>query len=87
MTVERAGSAEAYDCKWGARGIGADVLNQLDDARAHAADEEEALERRARRLRWRHSPARSGSARQTAPTAGIDLVSLESLDVLSGSQR
>ena len=43
MTVEVAGAAEAYDCKWGARGINADVLHQLDDARTHAADEEEPL--------------------------------------------
>ena len=37
VTVETPGAAEAYDCKWGARGISADVLHQLDDARAHAA--------------------------------------------------
>lgn len=43
VTVETAGRAEAYDCKWGARGINADVLHQLDDARQHAADEEEPL--------------------------------------------
>ena len=43
VTVERDGAAEAYDCKWGARGINADVLNQLDDARTHAADEDERL--------------------------------------------
>ena len=43
VTVERSGAAEAYDCKWGARGIDADVLNQLDDARANAEAEEEPL--------------------------------------------
>ena len=43
VTVELPRAAEAYDCKWGARGINADVLNQLDDARAHAADEDEPL--------------------------------------------
>ena len=43
MTVESAGRSEAWDCKWGARGIGLDVLHQLDDARSHAADEDEAL--------------------------------------------
>jgi hypothetical protein len=43
VTVETAGRAEAYDCKWGARGINVDVLHQLDDARQHAADEEEPL--------------------------------------------
>ena len=43
VTVEVAGRAEAWDCKWGARGINADVLHQLDDARTHAADEDERL--------------------------------------------
>ncbi len=43
VTVELAGRAEAWDCKWGARGINADVLYQLDDARSHAADEDEPL--------------------------------------------
>src|SRR5688572_5537384 len=31
VTVERTGAAEVFDCKWGARGINADVLHQLDD--------------------------------------------------------
>ncbi len=86
VTVERPGAAEAYDCKWGARGIGADVLYQLDDARAHAVDEEEPLTvalvvfdaRRSCDVRL---------ARQTAPTAGIGLVSLESLGDLAGTAR
>src|SRR5262249_41678947 len=43
VTVETPGHAEAIDCKWGARGINADVLHQLDDARSHAADEDETL--------------------------------------------
>jgi hypothetical protein len=43
VTVELPGDAEAYDCKWGARGINADVLHQLDDARLHAAGEDERL--------------------------------------------
>src|SRR4029077_16773544 len=43
VTVETPGRAEAIDCKWGARGINADVLHQLDDARSHAADEDERL--------------------------------------------
>lgn len=34
-----AGAAEAWDCKWGARGIKGDVLHQLDDARRHAEGE------------------------------------------------
>jgi hypothetical protein len=40
VTVESPARPQVYDCKWGARGINADVLNQLDDARSHAADEE-----------------------------------------------
>jgi hypothetical protein len=43
VTVELPDAAEAYDCKWGARGINADVLHQLDDARLHAADEDDRL--------------------------------------------
>jgi hypothetical protein len=86
VTVERTGRAEAYDCKWGARGIGADVLNQLDDARVHAADEDEPLTvalvvfdaRRSCEVRLE---------RQTAPTAGIGLVSLESLETLTEASR
>ena len=43
VTVEREARPEAWDCKWGARGIKADVLHQLDDARRGAADEGEQL--------------------------------------------
>jgi hypothetical protein len=43
VTIEDDRRPEVYDCKWGARGIVDDVLHQLDDARAHAADEEVAL--------------------------------------------
>jgi hypothetical protein len=43
VTVETPGHAEAYDCKWSARGINADVLHQLDDARTHASEEDEVL--------------------------------------------
>lgn len=39
VTVETPGAAEAYDCKWGARGINPEVLLQLGSARAHAASE------------------------------------------------
>ena len=86
VTVERPGAAEAYDCKWGARGIGADVLYQLDEARANAADEDETLAvslvvfdaRRSCEVRL---------ARQTAPTVGIGLVSLESLEDLAEKVR
>src|SRR5450759_4015891 len=40
VTVESATRPQVYDCKWGARGINADALNPLDDARGHAAEEE-----------------------------------------------
>ena len=83
VTVEAHGAAEAYDCKWGARGISADVLHQLDDARAHAADEGERVlpvlvvfdARRSCEVRL---------ARQTAPRTGTRLVSLETLDRIAG---
>jgi hypothetical protein len=83
VTVEAPGAAEAYDCKWGARGISADVLHQLDDARAHAAAEGERLlpvlvvfdARRSCEVRL---------ARQTAPRTGTRLVAIESLDRLAG---
>jgi hypothetical protein len=85
VTVERPGAAEAYDCKWGARGIGADVLNQLDDARRHAAEEGERLlvalvifdARRSCEVRL---------ARQSASREGLRLVSLEALDRLAGTR-
>ena len=83
VTVERDGAPEAFDCKWGARGINADVLHQLDDARSHAADEDVALPvalvvfdaERSCRVRL---------DRQTAPFAETTLVTLESLDTLAG---
>jgi hypothetical protein len=82
VTVERDRAAEAYDCKWGARGINADVLHQLDDARAHAAEEGEPLTvalvvfdaERSCRVRLE---------RQTAPHDGTALVTLESLGRLA----
>ena len=58
------GAAEAYDCKWGARGINADVLHQLDDARTHADDEDERCA-----SGWSSSTpsARAGSASSARP--------------------
>ena len=81
VTVESAARPEVYDCKWGARGINADVLNQLDDARAHAADEDVELAvalvifdaRRSCEIRL---------DRATAERAGTGLVSIEGLDTL-----
>lgn len=85
VTVELSGAAEAYDCKWGARGISADVLHQLDDARAHAAAEGERVlpvlvvfdARRSCEVRL---------ARHTAPHIGTRLVSLETLNRLAGQR-
>ena len=82
VTVESASAPEVFDCKWGARGINADVLNQLDDVRTHAADEEVELAvamvvfdaGRSCRLRLDQS---------TAEHAGIRLVAIESLDELA----
>ena len=82
VTVERAGTAEAIDCKWGARGINDDVLHQLDDARSHAADEDEAL----RVALVVFDDARSCDvrlARQSAPHAGTSIVALGALDRLA----
>lgn len=86
VTVERDGAAEAYDCKWGARGINADVLHQLDDARTHAADEDERLAvslvvfdaQRSCDVRLAH---------QTAPHVATAIVALETFDELAGPPR
>jgi hypothetical protein len=85
VTVEREGAGEAWDCKWGARGIKAEVLNQLDDARRGAADEGGRLvaglvvfdARRSSEVRL---------VRERGPVAleGLKLITLESLDRLAG---
>lgn len=85
VTVEREGAGEAWDCKWGARGIKPDVLHQLDDARRGAADEGERLlaglvvfdARRSCEVRL---------VRERGPVApdGVKLVALEGLDRLAG---
>jgi hypothetical protein len=82
VTVESGARPEVYDCKWGARGINADVLNQLDDARAHAAEEDLRLDvavvvfdaRRSCQIRL---------DRSTASRAGTRLLALEDLDGLA----
>ena len=82
VTVERAGASEAYDCKWGARGINADVLYQLDDARTHAADEDERLTV----ALVVFDAARSCAVRlasQTAPHDGTAIVTIETLEALA----
>ena len=82
VTVERDDRPEAHDCKWGARGISDDVLHQLDDARQHASDEDVAL-----RVALVVFDARRSCdvrlARSTAPTEGIDVVTIETLHALS----
>ena len=85
VTVEHETSPEAWDCKWGARGIKADVLHQLDDARRNATAEEGRLlaglvvfdARRSCEVRL---------IREHGPVAleGIRLIALESLDRLAG---
>ena len=82
MTVEQAGAAEAYDCKWGARGINADVLYQLEDARANAEAEDEVL-RVALVVFDAELSCRVRLQRQTAGHDRSGLVTLESLGSLS----
>lgn len=84
VTVEREGSAEAWDCKWGARGIGDDVLHQLDDARSHAADEGESL-RTGLVVFDAERSCRVRLAGLTAPQTDTEILALESLDRLGGS--
>ena len=82
VTVERESAPEAYDCKWGARGINADVLYQLDDARTHASDEDGRLVVGLVVF----DAARSCQVRldaQTAPHEATWLVSLDELDALA----
>ena len=82
VTVESETAPEAYDCKWGARGINADVLLQLDAARSHAAAEGETLSvalvifdaLRSCLVRL---------ARQTAPAAETRLTTLETVGELA----
>jgi hypothetical protein len=85
VTVEHETAAEAWDCKWGARGIKSDVLHQLDDARRHAAAEGTRLlvglvvfdARRSSEVRL---------VRERGPIAleGLRLIALEGLDRLAG---
>jgi hypothetical protein len=86
VTVERDGAAEAWDCKWGARGISADVLHQLDDARTHADDEGESL-RVGLVVFDAERSCRARLERQTAPTSGTIIIALETLDRLASADR
>ena len=81
VTVESPSRPEVYDCKWGARGINADVLNQLDDARTHAADEEIEITVALVVFDARRS-AEIRLDRSSAPRDGTRLVALENIDEL-----
>jgi hypothetical protein len=86
ITVELPTRAEVYDCKWGARGINADVLHQLDDARRHAAEEEQKLFVGLVILDSRRS-AEVRLARLTAPRPETRIFTLESIGRLAGTRR
>jgi hypothetical protein len=86
VTVERDGSPEAWDCKWGARGIGDDVLHQLDDARSNATDEGITL-RTGLVVFDAERSCRVRLAGLNAPQAGTELVALEGLDRLGGATK
>jgi hypothetical protein len=86
VTVEVEGAAAAIDCKWGARGISPDVLHQLDDARGHAADDDERLAV----ILVVFDAARSCAVRldrQTAPHESTRIVALEDLNSLATAAR
>jgi hypothetical protein len=85
VTVERDAGPEAWDCKWGARGIGTDVLHQLDDARRHAAGEGIRLRVGLIVFDARRSCV-ARMVRQTAPTREIRLITIETLDQLAGAR-
>jgi hypothetical protein len=82
VTVERDNAAEAYDCKWGARGIGDDVLHQLDDARVHAEDEETGL-RVALVIFDAMRSCQVRLSRSSAPSDRTAIIALETLDSLA----
>ena len=84
VTVELPDRAEVYDCKWGARGINAEVLLQLALAARHAADEQARLTPVLVVFDARLS-CQVRLARQTG-ASGIRLVTIETLDALAGSR-
>jgi hypothetical protein len=85
LTVEHETAAEAWDCKWGARGIKADVLHQLDDARRNAAGEELRLLVGLVVFDARRScEVRLVRERGAIPLEGLRLIGIESLDRLAG---
>ncbi len=82
VTVEVEAAAEAYDCKWGARGINADVLLQLDAARTNAGAEGARLATALVVFDARRS-CLARLARQTGPGRSPALVSIETLRSLA----
>ncbi len=88
VTVEDETRPEAWDCKWGARGIKADVLHQLDDARRGAAEEDRRLLVGLVVFDARPS-CEVRLVRERGPIAleGLRLIALESLDRLAGRAR
>jgi len=83
VTVELPERAEVYDCKWGARGINADVLNQLDDAQVHATSEGARVLVALVVFDARRS-CEARLARSTAPRGQTRLFGLETLHKLGG---
>ena len=84
VTVELPGESAAIDCKWGARGISADVLHQLDDARTHATADDERLTAILVVFDAELSCA-VRLERQAAPQVGTEIVGLETLDRLAAA--
>lgn len=77
VTVE-APVPEAYDCKWGARGINAEVLLQLAVARSHAAAE--GVDLAVSLVVFdAHRSCLVRLARQAGAAGGVGLVALENL--------
>jgi hypothetical protein len=85
VTVELPDRAEAYDCKWGARGINAEVLLQLELARQHATDEGARLTTVLVIFDARLS-CQVRLARLANP-GGVRLVTIETLDALAGVRQ
>ena len=85
VTVEHETAPEAWDCKWGARGIKADVLHQLDDARRNATAEGGRLLVGLVVFDARRScEVRLIRERGPVPPEGLRLIGLEGLDRLAG---
>jgi hypothetical protein len=78
VTVEEEVAPEAYDCKWGARGINGEVLLQLDAARVNAAAEGISL-RVALVIFDAYRSCLVRLARETGPTAGTRIATIETI--------